>query len=92
MSTFRIRTEFDVEILDEAAARQIARQFMIQRVDAATLNGEEIRTSTATPAEAIDVVLDAPKALASLVATVMLSRAGAGMPGARLSNLNVEHL
>lgn len=92
MPTFRIRTEFDLEILDETTARQIARQFMIQRVDAATLNGEEIHTSTATPAEAIDAVLDAPKALASLVATVMLSRAGTEMSGVRLSNLNVEHL
>ncbi|YCK79726.1 hypothetical protein M1D89_01465 (plasmid) [Arthrobacter sp. D3-18] len=65
---------------------------MIRRVDAATLDGEEIHTSTATPAEAIAFVLDSPKALASLVATVMLSRAGTEMPGARLSNVNLEHL
>ncbi len=65
---------------------------MIRRVDAATLNGEEVHTSTATPAEAIAVVLDALKALASLVATVMLNRAGTEMPGTRLSNLNLEHL
>lgn len=78
MSTFRIRTEFDVEILDEAVARQIARQFMIERVDDATLNGEEIHTSTTTPAEAIDAVLDEPRALTSLVATALLSRAVRG--------------
>jgi len=54
------------------------------------LSGEEIHISTATPAEAIDAVLDAPKSLTLLAATLMLSRAGTEMPGVRISNVNVE--
>lgn len=93
MATFRIRAEFDLEVLDDAAALETARQFMVQRIDAATMNGASIRTGTAaTPAEAFDDVLSSPPALASLMATVMMTRGAAGVQEVKCTNLAMQHV
>ncbi|TKV28343.1 hypothetical protein FDK12_06630 [Arthrobacter sp. NamB2] len=92
MATYRIKAEFDLDILDSDAAREIARQFLVQRVDDATMNGLEVRTAATTPAEAFNDVLSSPQALASLLATVLFTRGAAATPAARCSNLAMEHL
>ncbi len=92
MTTFRIRAEFDFTIKDDALAREVARQFMVGQVDNATMKGERIDFGTTTPAEAIDDVLNSPQALASLVATTMITRGAAATPSATCSNLDLKHL
>lgn len=92
MTTFRIKAEFDLDVLDESSAREVARQFIINRIDDATMKGEQIKTGTKTPTEAFDGVLDSPKALASLVATSLITNGAKATPSVRCSNLNLEHL
>ncbi|WP_146070790.1 hypothetical protein [Arthrobacter sp. B1805] len=92
MASFRIRAEFDLDVLDEGSAREIARQFLIAQIDDATMKGEEIRTGTQTPAEMFDGVLDSPKALASLMATSVITRGASLTQAVRCSSLTVEHL
>lgn len=54
MASFRIRAAFDLDVIDEGSAREIARQFLIAQIDDATMKGEQIRTGTQTPAEVLD--------------------------------------
>lgn len=92
MATFRIKAEFDLVVLDDLSAKEVARQFLVERIDDATMKGQQIRTETATPADAFDDVLNSPQAFASLVATSMLARGAAATPSVKCSNLNVEHV
>lgn len=93
MATFRIRTEFDLEIRDEDTARAIARQHWVDRIDDATLSGHNISQSvTGTPADGIDAVLESPRAVATSVVVELLRRGAGSLPMAHCTNLTIAHV
>jgi len=92
MTTFRLKAEFTIEVFDALAAREAAKQFLIDQVDSATMRGETVTTGNSLAAKAIEDILVSPQALSSLLATAAFKSGANHFPMASISRLTMEHL
>lgn len=88
----RIKIEFDLDVTDEAAARSVARQFLIDQITVNTMQGGTIETGRATPEESVENLVNTPKPLASTLAIAALGRGAAQIPSISMSNYQVSHI
>lgn len=86
MTTTRIRIEFDLDVHDEAAARVIARDFIVEQLEMRREPGGRIEMSHGTVKESADAAVQAPEALASVLALTALARGAMQTPSISISN------
>jgi hypothetical protein len=70
----RVKIELDLNIQDEAAARALAREYLIAVTDQTVMDGGTLQMSKATPAESIDAILAQPRPLATTSIMAVLVR------------------
>ncbi|GAA4887899.1 hypothetical protein GCM10025789_00020 [Tessaracoccus lubricantis] len=94
MSTHRMRLEFTVEVVDVEAAKAIGRQHLADRVDAATMRGEDIGyQGSRTPGADLDELLArSPNVVASMAIAELLRRGAESMSAVRLTNVSMTHV
>lgn len=58
MTVVRVVIECDIEVTDEAVAKEVLRRFAVEFVDDATLSGKTINSGANTPHDVIENLMD----------------------------------
>ncbi|MBB1482896.1 hypothetical protein H5392_03360 [Tessaracoccus sp. MC1865] len=94
MTKHHMRLDFTIDVVDPEGAKAIGRQHLADRVDAATMRGEDIGyQGEQTPGADLDALLaQSPNVVASMAVAELLRRGAETMPQVRLTNVSMTHL
>lgn len=91
MTTYRISAEFDLEVIDEEAARKMA-SAVLQGITEATLaEGGTIDAVGDTPEAAIAKMVQNDRVVVSAVAKEIIGRGVTGLPWLAASDLTIKN-